>query len=100
MTDLGGRVALVTGAGRGIGAAIARSLADAGAHVALASRSGDDLGIAGALVRVCRRARSGLAAGDRRCDGRAVRGLDILVVNAGVGAYGSILDLPTTTSRR
>lgn len=40
---LGGRTALVTGASRGIGAAVARALAGAGARVALAARSGDAL---------------------------------------------------------
>jgi NAD(P)-dependent dehydrogenase (short-subunit alcohol dehydrogenase family) len=36
---LAGKVALVTGASRGIGAAIAKELAESGAHVALAGRS-------------------------------------------------------------
>ena len=43
MDTLEGRVALVTGASRGIGAAIARSLHDAGVRLGLASRSGADL---------------------------------------------------------
>ncbi len=37
------KVAIVTGAGRGIGASIARTYADAGAHVALAARTKEQL---------------------------------------------------------
>ena len=40
---LAGRVAMVTGASRGIGAATAEALAGAGAHVVLAARDRDAL---------------------------------------------------------
>lgn len=90
---LDGKVALVTGASRGIGAAVARRLADAGVALGLASRSGDDLGIAGAVtvptdVRDPAQVEA-LVAATVEAHGR----LDIVVANAGVGAYGPFLEL-------
>jgi 3-oxoacyl-[acyl-carrier protein] reductase len=94
MSMLQGRVALVTGASRGIGAATARALVAAGAQVALASRSGDNPGLAGALAQACDvRDPSSLEAMVRATVERFGK-LDILVVNAGVGAYGPFLELP------
>jgi NADP-dependent 3-hydroxy acid dehydrogenase YdfG len=93
MTKLEGTAALVTGASRGIGAAVAQGLASQGARVALGSRSGDDLGIADAVARACDvRDHTQVNA---LVDAAVARfgGLDIVIVNAGVGAYGPFLGL-------
>jgi NAD(P)-dependent dehydrogenase (short-subunit alcohol dehydrogenase family) len=93
MIAIEGRTALVTGASRGIGAATARALADAGANVALASRRGDDLGIAGALAQPCDVREPAQLEALVAATVERFGGLDIVIANAGVGAYGDFLDL-------
>ena len=90
---LEGKTAIVTGASRGIGAAVARLLHERGVHLGLASRSGDDLGLEGVVAEPCDvRDLDALTA---VCDATAKQfgGIDILVANAGVGAYGPFLEL-------
>src|SRR3954447_23775021 len=91
---LNGRVTLVTGASRGVGAAVARAFAAGGAKVGLVSRSGDDLGLGddalGVACDVSDRARV-FAAAHEVVD--RFGSLDCVVANAGVGMYGNFLEL-------
>lgn len=94
---LSGKTALVTGAGRGIGRACARILADAGAHVIAAARTESDL--------AALRAEGGDVEpwiGDVRDDAftariRALPALDILVNNAGTNKLQPLLEVDDAT---
>ncbi|HEX7444627.1 MAG TPA: SDR family oxidoreductase [Acidimicrobiales bacterium] len=92
-----GKVALVTGASRGIGRAIAEELAASGASVMLSSRKQPDLEAAAAEIRAATGARVEVFAanaGDpdqaEACVAAAVErlgGIDILVNNAATNPY-------------
>ncbi|MBI1740312.1 MAG: SDR family NAD(P)-dependent oxidoreductase, partial [Candidatus Koribacter versatilis] len=97
---LAGQVAVITGAGRGIGAAIAATLASLGARVVLCGRTREALaGTSAAIhnqggqtaVMECDvtdlRSVESLAERVERTFGR----VDILVNNAGIGAHGGPL---------
>jgi 3-oxoacyl-[acyl-carrier protein] reductase len=93
MTSLNGKVAFVTGASRGIGAAVARALSEAGVAVGLASRGGDDLGLENAVGVRCNVADPAEVDAAVAATVERFGRLDILVANAGVGAYGPFLEL-------
>ncbi len=98
-SDLTGRTAIITGASRGIGLAIAQQLADAGANVVLTSRKQESADAAAAQV-------SGNALGvaahavdedaARRCIDLTLERfgtVDILINNAGTNpAYGPLIE--------
>ncbi len=98
MTDLKGRTALVTGAGRGIGRAIALALAGADARVVAAARSGDEINGVTEQIR-----HAGGQAESVRCDitdpasvaalVAAAGPVDILVNNAGLAVGCPLTDL-------
>lgn len=100
--DLTGKCALVTGAGKGLGHTIARALAQAGADVAVASRTRSDLeAVAAEIDALGRRAVITVAdvADESSIDEmvrQALAGLgriDILVNNAGIEGLGAVVDM-------
>lgn len=94
MFDLSGKIALVTGGGRGIGAATAKMLAKAGAHVVITYRSNADAAKATVAAIESEGGKAEAVAfdvGDPEAVDEAIGaiikrlgGLDILVNNAGI----------------
>jgi 3-oxoacyl-[acyl-carrier protein] reductase len=90
--NLNGKVAFVTGASSGIGAAVSRKLTERGVEVGMASRRGDGLRIGLGLTCDARKRGDVDAAVAKTVEefGR----LDICVANAGVGSYHPFLETP------
>src|ERR1700733_4039056 len=102
--DLGltGKVAMVSGASRGLGRAMAHALADEGMHLSVCARTRDALNEA-----VVELSRAGSAAGlvgdiprpgdaEKGVDETVARfgGVDVLVNNAGAARPGTLAELP------
>lgn len=102
MESLKGKIALVTGAGKGIGRAVAIALASEGVHVGLIARTGKDLQAVAEEVKALG-VKSAIATADVS-DIQSVNtainniqnelgNIDILINNAGTGKFAKFLEL-------
>ena len=102
MQSLAGKTALVTGAGKGIGKAIAIALAQEGVHVGLVARTEKDLlavaeeikalGVNAFIATADMADRLAVEAAITTLQGQ-LGSIDILINNAGTAAFGKFLEL-------
>lgn len=109
MTDLKNKTALVTGAGKGIGKAIALALAKEGVNVILVARTQEEIDSVAAKVRSLRVKALAVTAdvADINSVNAAVEkalsefgAIDILINNAGIASFGKFLELEPTDWER
>jgi 3-oxoacyl-[acyl-carrier protein] reductase len=109
MTDLKNKNALITGAGKGIGKAIALALAKEGVNVILVARTQEEIDSVAAKVRSLRVKALAITAdvADINSVNAAVEKalaefgtIDILINNAGIAAFGKFLELEPTDWER
>lgn len=104
MESIKGKNALITGAGKGLGKAIAVALAAEGVNLALLARTESDLQqVAKAVAEVNGSVKVAIATADVAdyasvtaaigSLSRQLGGIDILINNAGVGKFGKFMDL-------
>ncbi|MBU0939965.1 MAG: 3-ketoacyl-ACP reductase [Bacteroidetes bacterium] len=109
MTDLKNKNALITGAGKGIGKAIALALAKEGVNVILIARTQEEIDNVAAKARALRVKAIAITADvtDINSVNKAAEKaiaefgtIDILINNAGIAAFGKFLDLEPTDWER
>lgn len=109
MNDLKNKNALITGAGKGIGKAIALALAKEGVNVILVARTADEIETVATKVRSLRVKALAVTAdvSDMNSINQAVAKalgefgtIDILINNAGIAAFGKFLELEPTEWER